>query len=103
MDGHGVLDPEGITAGQGDGHGHTCAQGRLHHEPVPLPQAAHGQRQPAQLVLIVGIRAGQVDDQVGPVLPERRERSARAALQVLLIAGLVGQMDVDVGGGFSAG
>ncbi|MCK7522388.1 MAG: hypothetical protein MZV64_34290 [Ignavibacteriales bacterium] len=69
MDVHGVLDLQGVAPGQDHGHGDAQAPGVLDDDLVPLLQSRLGHGQAAQLVLLVGVGAGQVDDEVRPELP----------------------------------
>ena len=62
----------GITAGEHDGNWNPVGYGGADHEAVALFETFEGEREAAQLVLVVGVGAGHVDQQIGVEHGQRR-------------------------------
>jgi hypothetical protein len=74
------------------------------HQPVAFLQAFERQRQPAQLVFAIRVRAANVENQVRRHFFERMQQSLFQGVQIFVVARAVREADIlIVEGGFGIG
>ena len=96
VDVDGVFDAARIAAGHGHRHRHAAGMAQLEDHAVARGEPALGELQAPEAVALERVGAGQIDRQIGL---GRRQGPAHALLQrleIVAIAGAVGQLDVEV-------
>ena len=64
MDSDSIFQLFGVASGQSHGHGHVTLARHCKNNVVALPQSGPREGESAELVLVVGVGTGQVEDQI---------------------------------------
>ena len=98
VDGHRVVDPARVAACHGQRQRRPARLALREDQAVAGGEAGETERKAAEAVVVEGIGAGEVDDQVGTGDVEGDVEAFAQAQQVGVVATAVGQFDVEVAG-----
>ena len=103
MDGDGVFDAAGVAAGEGNDDGDPAAHGGSKDGFVAGEESGEGEVEAAELIVVVGVGAGDVEDDIGGEGGEGAFDGGCEDGEVLFVADAVGEGEVEVGGRFDRG
>ena len=96
VDVHRVVDVARVAAGHRQRDRDRARRERREHVLVAAREAALGEPEPPEAVVLVGIGAREVEDELGARALERLVQAALEVPQVLVVARAVGELDVEV-------
>src|ERR1051326_3681279 len=100
MNGDRILDTACISSGIGDHDRNVTGSSSPQDQIVALFEPFNGQGQPSELIFSLGIRTGDIAENLRLELPERRTECLIQPSEILLIVGSIRQVNIDRGGRF---
>ena len=91
-----TIDIRVVAAADDPDHGDLKTKTSAQDKGLPSRQALFGQRQPAQLVVRVGIDPRVEEDDIRPDAGQQRRQDPLQLRQIVVIAGPIGEFDIEV-------
>src|SRR5689334_14800939 len=94
MDGDGIIHTNGVAAGQHNRHWNSITERGFDHQPVAVLQTVECERKAAELILIIWVGPGNVNQEVRMESGDWKTVGRAEPVEIFLVIDAVGEMNI---------